>query len=511
MKKILAAIGVSVCAVSFSQAQTDEDALRYSQTQLPFGTARSMGTGSAFGAVGADFTALTINPASIAFYKANEFTITPGFSASKTETEFAGQTNEARKYNLNMSNMGIVFTWLKDTNAINNRSNWKSFSFGFGANRVATFHRDVYFKGLNTSNSMVSAYLQYINSRNLSPANVEDFDPFGYSLFYAGGLIQPKPGSQDAYTSPLENGGLEQSKSYTTRGGITDYSLTFGGNYNDKLMVGVGLGIPSLRYDYESTFSESDVNDSIPNFNRFDYNYDQTTSGVGINGKLGLIYKVHDAVRVGVSVQTPTYFSMQDTWDASLSANYNSGTVDESPEFDRGRFNYALVTPWKLTGSAAFIIKQHGFISVDYDWQDYSEANFVFNNNATNADKEHEATQNQEINSKYSHSGTVRIGGELALNIFRMRAGYGLGLSPLKSVNEEQRGFDERRQSISTGFGFMEENFFLDFAFRHTSTPSWHQPYLLNNDNDPSTSQYVPGAKLSSKANHLVLTLGLKF
>ncbi|HZG00972.1 MAG TPA: hypothetical protein VEY71_08215, partial [Chitinophagales bacterium] len=352
-----------------------------------------------------------------------------------------------------------------------------------------------------TSNSMVNAYLQ--NIQGLSPANVEDFDPLGYSLFYAGGLIQPKPGTPDAYTSPLENGGLEQSKSNTTRGGITDYSLTFGGNYNDKLMVGVGLGLPSLRYDYESTFSESDVNDSIPNFNRFDYNYDQTTSGVGVNGKLGLIYKAHDAVRVGVSVQTPTYFSMQDTWDASLSANYNSGTVDESPEFDRGRFNYALVTPWKLTGSAAFIIKQHGFISVDYDWQDYSEANFVFNNNANNADKEYASQQNQAINAKYTAAGSLRVGGELALNIFRVRAGYGLGMSPFKS-GVGVSGFDQKRRAVSAGFGFMEENFFLDFAFRHTTSPSFEQPYFVANGE-------VPGAKLTTKANHFVLTLGLKF
>lgn len=499
MKKILLALGVSFCTIVISFAQTDEDALRYSQTQQPFGTARSMGTGSAFGAVGADFTALSLNPASIALYKANELTITPGFSAVNTESDFTGKTNEARKYNLNLSNVGIVFTWVKDPKALNSRSKWTSFSFGFGANRTATFHQDVYYKGFNSSNSLVNNYLEQV--QGMSPENVNEADPFGYSLFYRAGLIN-QIGST-SYNSALANGGLQQSKTFTTRGGITDYNVTFGGNYNDKLMLGVGVGIPSLRYLYESTYSEEDINDSIANFNRYDYNYELTTTGIGVNARLGLIYKANDYVRVGVGVQSPTYMSLQDTWDSNLSVNNNSGSTDTFPEFDRGKFSYALVTPWKLTGSAAFIFKQYGFIGVDYEWQDYSEANFVFNNGANTADKEYAAEQNNLINTKYTGAGTLRVGGELALNIFRIRAGYGLGMSPFKS-GVGVSGFDNKRSSISAGFGFMEENYFIDFGFRRTMTKSFEQPYLV-------TGSEVPGVKLSTKANHFALTLGFKF
>ena len=51
MKKILTAISVSLLLSNFASAQSDEDALRYSQ--LMYGSSgRGLGVGSAFGALG---------------------------------------------------------------------------------------------------------------------------------------------------------------------------------------------------------------------------------------------------------------------------------------------------------------------------------------------------------------------------------------------------------------------------------------------------------------------------
>jgi hypothetical protein len=88
-----------------------------------------------------------------------------------------------------------------------------------------------------------------------------------------------------------------------------------------------------------------------------------------------------------------------------MHAEYNSSIKDTvSPE---GNFKYALVTPWKVTGSIAAIIKQYGFLSVDYEWQDYSSAYFNFNQGANTGDKEYQEQQNQVISNKYTGSGTI--------------------------------------------------------------------------------------------------------
>ena len=51
-------------------AQNASDVLRYSYLQ-PGGTARSLGAGNAFGALGAEFGAISQNPAGLALFRSN--------------------------------------------------------------------------------------------------------------------------------------------------------------------------------------------------------------------------------------------------------------------------------------------------------------------------------------------------------------------------------------------------------------------------------------------------------
>nr|HPG99937.1 hypothetical protein [Tenuifilaceae bacterium] len=63
-------------------SQTIEDGIRFSQT-LNGGTARSISLGGAIGALGGDFTSLSINPAGLGVYKSGELTVTPSFKNQK--------------------------------------------------------------------------------------------------------------------------------------------------------------------------------------------------------------------------------------------------------------------------------------------------------------------------------------------------------------------------------------------------------------------------------------------
>ena len=64
-------VAYSICLSFYAYAQNEQDALRYSQNKL-FGSARVQGAGGAFGALGADASAVAINPAGIALYRRNE-------------------------------------------------------------------------------------------------------------------------------------------------------------------------------------------------------------------------------------------------------------------------------------------------------------------------------------------------------------------------------------------------------------------------------------------------------
>src|SRR4051812_26928289 len=65
-------IGILIVSATISAfGQNPSEALRYSLLK-PGGTARGLALSGAMGAVGADATAMTINPAGIAFYRRSE-------------------------------------------------------------------------------------------------------------------------------------------------------------------------------------------------------------------------------------------------------------------------------------------------------------------------------------------------------------------------------------------------------------------------------------------------------
>lgn len=89
MRHILNIIFLIVLAPTLVMSQGIIDAYRLSSNQIS-GTARAAGMGNAFGALGGDFTSLSINPAGIAVYRSNEFVFTPTFNINNSETSLGG-------------------------------------------------------------------------------------------------------------------------------------------------------------------------------------------------------------------------------------------------------------------------------------------------------------------------------------------------------------------------------------------------------------------------------------
>src|SRR5215204_5430306 len=77
-----------------SKSQNEVDALRYSQV-MTGSTARSLSMGGAFGALGADFSSLSTNPAGLGVYRKSEFTFSLGFNTRISDTDFLNKTNSA--------------------------------------------------------------------------------------------------------------------------------------------------------------------------------------------------------------------------------------------------------------------------------------------------------------------------------------------------------------------------------------------------------------------------------
>ncbi len=77
---LLRPLALAAAALTFAtltQAQTLDDALRYSEN-FPLGTARSLGVSNSMSALGADYSAVSSNPAGLAAFRRNDFSLTLG-------------------------------------------------------------------------------------------------------------------------------------------------------------------------------------------------------------------------------------------------------------------------------------------------------------------------------------------------------------------------------------------------------------------------------------------------
>ena len=120
-------------------------------------------------------------------------------------------------------------------------------------------------------------------------------------------------------------------------------------------------------------YEERDPDTAVVYFNDLSFREDLSTSGVGINLKLGFIYRVNQMIRLGAAVHTPTAFRLTDDFSTQFIYDYTDGggnteNTENSPE---GSFKYRLKTPWRVMGNAAVLINRKGFITADVEYVDY--------------------------------------------------------------------------------------------------------------------------------------------
>ncbi|MFZ4401462.1 MAG: OmpP1/FadL family transporter [Bacteroidales bacterium] len=487
MKKIVITIIIAIASISTTFAQNEMDALRYSQIYYG-GTARSTAMCGAFGALGADFSSLSQNPAGIGLYKISEFTFTPSFYKGKTTSNYMGSPDRDNyKYNINLGNLGFIYTFFKRGNYVQD-AGFKSAQFGFGINRMNNFNNRMTMEGYNPFSSMMNQYA--IDAEGKNSNNLGSFDT---RLAYDAYLINPKITDSTHYTSVV-NGNVTQRKSVTTSGSMNEVVMSLGGNYNDKLYIGATLGFPFIHYSEQSTYKEIDTKDSTANFNSFTVSDDIKTSGAGINLKFGLIYRPIDLIRIGLAFHSPTYYySMQDEYSRRIESDLVQGKYKfDSP---KGSYEYELTTPLRLIGSLAFVIGEHGLISADYEFIDYTEPRLT---NAENSEAFFKT--NDAIQEKYQPTSNLRIGTEWRLNPLALRAGYALYGSPFKSdVN------DGKRTTISFGLGFREKQFFIDLTYAYSKQDEDYYFY------DPSVITSLSPVKNSMTGSNIMMTIGFKY
>jgi len=472
-----------------AQAQNDIDALRYSKST--FGTtARSMAMGGAFGALGADLSVLSQNPAGIAVYRKSEFSVSPMFNYRSASSDYLGQSTIDGRLNFGFSNFGVQFA-----RQIRNNSGWKNWNFGIGYNRINSFSGRSSFEAINNQNSLLDSYVEEVNGTD--PDLIFDSPGLASEAYYVY-LLDSFNGNQ--YYNALPNAGALQQKSLRSRGSLGEWDISFGGNYNDKLFIGATIGFTTLRYIEDSKYEEIDVtnmHDSIAglDFASFELNQYLSTTGNGINLKAGIIYRPADWVRLGAAFHTPTYYNLSDDYSSYLVANYTSGFSSTSRVL-QGAFDYDLTTPLKAIGSVAFIFGNYGLISADYEYTDYTDARL-------NSRDYHFSDENTTIDRKYNSASNIRVGAEYKYNIFSFRLGGAYYGTPFQS-GLNRKSEDQHQIYYTGGLGIRGKNTFMDVAYALGQSSEFYRPYGLS-------SEPVSGVVTKTSDHRIMFTVGVRW
>ncbi len=509
MKRILFIAALIVLQISLF-GQFAEDALRYSQLYYQ-GTARSMAVGGALSALGGDFSVLSTNPGGLAVFRSNDFSASIEAYSSKAESSYNRTATDVSKTMFDISNIGYVISKQIGRGG----RGWKYWQFGVGMNRLNNYNGSVFIKGLNRNpddvndiaSSRIDVYYEQILDMQDAGYGIDQINE--YDPFYLGPawntylfdtirnadndliLVSPVPYQTD----------MEQRQTINTKGSNNEFLVAASANFDDILYIGATVGVPYLRYIRETTYEEYNLDDTVTTFDHWSVYDELKTIGWGINLKLGAVVRPVDFMRIGLAFHTPTYyFSMKDTWRTYTYSNvfaysdntWHSGGSD-SPV---GEYKYKLTTPMRFIGSLAFVIKEIGFISGEYEYAGYSKTKFSAKGYGFES-------ENDIIKNSFKGVSNIRVGTEWRISKISLRAGYAIYGSPYKdNLN------DGKRQSFSGGIGYRGENFAIDFAYVRSTMDEDYYLYSYSNTNlDPPVEIQSNAVKNTFTDQNFVLSV----
>lgn len=496
MKKIIL-IPIIIMTAGLLVGQNLSEAVRYSFLNQ-HSTARVAGVAGAFGAMGGDIGVIPINPAGLADFRKSELLFTPSMYSIETiagingtETPITTDLNST----LGLGSIGVVFAGKPRGGRLQTNN------LAITINKQSTFRQRFAYEGL-TKGSITTRFAEQANG--LSPDALDEFE--GGLAFDTGAIYDfDNDGFYDTDFKPTTV--VRKGQNVVKYGRMNEVNLAWGAKLKDNINVGLGLGIPIVGYEEIKVYQEIDEEeDFIPDFNSLSYTENLITSGVGINLRGGVQGLIADIVRVGVSVQSPTWMTMNDDFDTSLTYSYTDPSTQEIQTFQAdspsGAFKYKLTTPWKATGSIGAIIKSEtlkGFVNLDVEYQDYTTALFDFEKfGGSEADINNQTDINEQIFDQLNNGLNLRLGGEVAYNKVRGRAGVAMVTSPYAIQSEKDIAF-------SAGLGFRFDAFYIDFSWSQRNQSEGYIPYLLEENDD---NQVV---SLEQKINNVDLTVGFKF
>ena len=543
MKKIF----FSACLLSLFMAHAHAQET-YENTKLIDndlnGTARYVGMGGAMEALGADISVINSNPAGIGLFRRSSGSVSFGLVSQDGASSF----KYGNKTNASFDQAGFVYS-LRD-----GRRTFINFGFNYHKSKNFDYILNAA-SGLNGASQHKLSYMKALaNENNLDKTSSGWRGKFSYTsqldnLYYNTLMMTSSDGFFYNDASRYEFGRAET-------GYIGEYNFNTSANVNDRVYLGITIGIHDVHYTGHSLYSEALVNLNNQTAGDITVNDERRITGTGYNASFGIIFRPVDAspFRIGLSVTTPTWYDLKTSnytylinntkadGGGKLQGDYPNYTTGESYEFK-------LFTPWKFGVSLGHTVGNYLALGASYEYADYSRLDTRVND-GYDVDYwgdvyEHSSSDepmNRHTRETLKAVSTFKIGAEAkVMPNLAVRAGYNY-VSPMfkkegyKDGNIDSYGSNyssatdytnwEATNRYTVGVGYTLGKMSFDLAYQYAQTNGKFHPFADSyldytypgqdsNGNDvtmtESLDNYANAVKVSNKRNQLLLTLTYRF
>lgn len=543
MKKIF----FSACLLSLFMAHAHAQET-YENTKLIDndlnGTARYVGMGGAMEALGADISVINSNPAGIGLFRRSSGSVSFGLVSQDGASSF----KYGNKTNASFDQAGFVYS-LRD-----GRRTFINFGFNYHKSKNFDYILNAA-SGLNGASQHKLSYMKALaNENNLDKTSSGWRGKFAYTsqldnLYYNTLMMTSSDGFFYNDASRYEFGRAET-------GYIGEYDFNTSANVNDRVYLGITIGIHDVHYTGHSLYNEALVNLNNQTAGDITVNDERRITGTGYNASFGIIFRPVDAspFRIGLSVTTPTWYDLKTSnytylinntkadGGGKLQGDYPNYTTGESYEFK-------LFTPWKFGVSLGHTVGNYLALGASYEYADYSRLDTRVND-GYDVDYwgdvyEHSSSDepmNRHTRETLKAVSTLKIGAEAkVMPNLAVRAGYNY-VSPMfkkegyKDGNIDSYGSNyssatdytnwEATNRYTVGVGYTLGKMSFDLAYQYAQTNGKFHPFADSyldytypgqdsNGNDvtmtESLDNYANAVKVSNKRNQLLLTLTYRF
>ena len=543
MKKIF----LSACLLSLFMAHAHAQET-YENTKLIDndlnGTARYVGMGGAMEALGADISVINSNPAGIGLFRRSSGSVSFGLVSQDGASSF----KYGNKTNASFDQAGFVYS-LRD-----GRRTFINFGFNYHKSKNFDYILNAA-SGLNGASQHKLSYMKALaNENNLDKTSSGWRGKFAYTsqldnLYYNTLMMTSSDGFFYNDASRYEFGRAET-------GYIGEYDFNTSVNVNDRVYLGITIGIHDVHYTGHSLYNEALVNLNNQTAGDITVNDERRITGTGYNASFGIIFRPVDAspFRIGLSVSTPTWYDLKTSnytylinntkadGGGKLQGDYPNYTTGESYEFK-------LFTPWKFGVSLGHTVGNYLALGASYEYADYSRLDTRVND-GYDVDYwgdvyEHSSSDepmNRHTRETLKAVSTLKIGAEAkVMPNLAVRAGYNY-VSPMfkkegyKDGNIDSYGSNyssatdytnwEATNRYTVGIGYTLGKMSFDLAYQYAQTNGKFHPFADSyldytypgqdsNGNDvtmtESLDNYANAVKVSNKRNQLLLTLTYRF